>query len=137
MMMMMNTMMKIKMAIARSNFKLGAPDFACQQIQLLLIYDGNDTGDDVVDSDGNSDGNDEHDDEDYIGENWANFQARCFGLCILIDLDNTLMQKIMIVIMMMMKIKMDIAYMTMIIIFGIIPQVLSKFITTQNLRLLA
>ena len=87
----MNMMMKIKMAIARPNLKLGAPDFAWQQSQIIPMDDDNDRGDDDVDSDGNGDDNDEdeYDDEDHNGHNSTNFQARSFRLCMIIDLDNT------------------------------------------------
>ena len=87
-MMMMIMMMTIKMAIALPNLKLGAPDFAWQQIQLIPTDDYNDRGNDDVDSDGNGDDN-EHDDEDHNGHNSANFQAMSFRLCMIIDLDIT------------------------------------------------
>ena len=73
MMMMMNMMMKIKMVITRLIFKLGAPNFARQYIQIIPTDDDNDHVEDDVDYD-DIDDDDEHDDEDQNGHNSANFE---------------------------------------------------------------
>ena len=88
-------MIMIKIPITRPFFKLGATDFAWQQFQIIITHDDNyfcdvnievdsdDNGDDSDDDD------DEHDDEDHYHHNSANFQARSFSFCMILDLENT------------------------------------------------
>ena len=54
---------------------------------IILTDNDNYHGDDDDYDDNNDD--DEYDDEDHNGHNSANFQARSFRLCMIIDLDNT------------------------------------------------
>ena len=87
-------MMKIKMDIARPNLKLGAPDFAWQQIQIIPTDDENDHGDDDDDYDDNDDDSDdddddELDDEDQNGHYSVNFPAKSSIFCMVIDVYNT------------------------------------------------
>ena len=80
MMMMMKMMMMIKMIISanQSIFKLGRPDFAWKQIQIISnIYD-----DDNDDDDGDDD------DKDAFICKSVNFKVRTSKFCMEIDLDN-------------------------------------------------
>ena len=83
-MMIMKIMMMMTMAIARPNLKLGAPDFAWQQIQIIPTDDENDRGADDVDYDGNGDGNDndddEHDDKDQNCHNYYHAKSEAPSL---------------------------------------------------------
>ena len=67
----------IIIAVTQSIFKLGPPDFAWKQIQIISnIYDDdNDEDDDNVDKD------------DYICKS-VNFKVRTSKFCMEIDLDN-------------------------------------------------
>ena len=88
-------MIMIKIPMTRPFFKLGAPDFAWQQFQIIITHDDNDFCDVniEVDSDDNCDDNDndddEHDDEDHYCHNSANFQSRIFRFSMIIDPENT------------------------------------------------
>ena len=77
-MIMMMKMIKIIIAVTQSIFKLGLPDFARQQIQIISnIYD--DDNDDYDE--------DNHDKDDYICKS-VNFKVRTSKFCMEIDLDN-------------------------------------------------
>ena len=73
--------------------KLGAPDFAWQQFQMILTDDDNDFGyvNVEVDSDDNGDHNidDEHDVENQTGDFSASFKARSSRFFMVLDLYNT------------------------------------------------
>ena len=105
----------IIIAVTQSIFKLGPPDFAWKQIQIISnIYD-----DDDHDDDEDNDDNDDDDDDDDINDkddyscNSVNFYARTSRFCMEVDLDN--MQQIMMMVMMIMMMMMMIMMMKMII----------------------
>ena len=77
MMMIIIIIIMIIIAVTQSIFKLGPPDFAWKQIQIISnIYDDdNDEDDDNVDKD------------DYICKS-VNFKVRTSKFCFEIDLDN-------------------------------------------------
>ena len=75
MMMMMIMMMMMKMsiiAVSQSIFKLGPPDFAWKQIQIISNIDDDDDDDDK---------------DDYICKS-VNFKVSTSKFCMEIDLDN-------------------------------------------------
>ena len=84
MLMMMIMMIMIIIAVTQSIFKLGPPDFAWKQIQIISnIYD-----DDDDDEDEDEDDQDDDDDDDaYICKS-VNFKVRTSKFCMEIDLDN-------------------------------------------------
>ena len=78
-MMMMMMMIMIIIAVTQSIFKLGRPDFAWKQIQIISnIYNDDDDDDD--------DGDD--DDKDAFICKSVNFKVRTSKFCMEIDLDN-------------------------------------------------
>ena len=68
-------MMKIKMAITGTVFKLWGQDFACNRSAQYLKDNTNDNDDNDTDDDDHNDDDDEHDEEDQNGHNWASQQA--------------------------------------------------------------
>ena len=79
MLMMMMMMIMIIIAVTQSIFKLGRPDFAWKQIQIISnIYNDDDDDDD--------DGDD--DDKDAFICKSVNFKVRTSKFCMEIDLDN-------------------------------------------------
>ena len=78
-MLMMMMMIMIIIAVTQSILKLGRPDFAWKQIQIISnIYDDDDDDDD--------DGDD--DDKDAFICKSVNFKVRTSKVCMEIDLDN-------------------------------------------------
>ena len=81
-MLMMMMMIMIIIAVTQSIFKLGRPDFAWKQIQIISnIYDDDDDDDD-------DDGDDDDDDKDAFICKSVNFKVRTSKFCMEIDLDN-------------------------------------------------
>ena len=77
MLMMMMMMIMIIIAVTQSIFKLGPPDFAWKQIQIISnIYDDDDDEDE-----------DDDDKDAYICKS-VNFKVRTSKFCMEIDLDN-------------------------------------------------
>ena len=75
-MLMMMMMIMIIIAVTQSIFKLGPPDFAWKQIQIISnIYDDDDDDEDDDDKDA------------YICKS-VNFKVRTSKFCMEIDLDN-------------------------------------------------
>ena len=76
-------MIMIIIAVTQSIFKLGRPDFAWKQIQIISnIYDDDDDDDD------DDDGDDDDDDKDAFICKSVNFKVRTSKFCMEIDLDN-------------------------------------------------
>ena len=82
-MLMMMMMIMIIIAVTQSIFKLGRPDFAWKQIQIISnIYDDDDDDDDDDDAD------DDDDDKDaYICKS-VNFNVSTSKFCMEVYLDN-------------------------------------------------
>ena len=78
--------MKMMMIIAVSQLilKVGTPDFALQQIQIVHTDDVDDYGDNDDD-----DNNDEDDDDDDYSCKSVNFKGKPSRFCIVVDLDST------------------------------------------------
>ena len=77
-MLMMMMMIMIIIAVTQSIFKLGRPDFAWKQIQIISnIYNDDDDDDDGDD-----------DDKDAFICKSVNFKVRTSKFCMEIDLDN-------------------------------------------------
>ena len=78
MLMMMMMIIMIIIAVTQSIFKLGPPDFAWKQIQIISNIDDDDYDDDDDDNDDN---------DAYICKS-VNFKVRTSRFCMEIDLDN-------------------------------------------------